>query len=283
MFNFLVKPKEYDYDFYLNLKEKDYSKYLMQLYKEKNGYAFNLKRPRTINEIIQYLKIYDTTPLKEELADKTKVNAYVEEKLNTKKYTKEVYKVVDSILDINFDELPERFILKMNNASRRNVSIYNKKLFKDDKKQMVIDYFLDMQNNNYAFASGFELQYKNIKPKLIVERLYPFVTEYQVLCSKGKPIFLQYVDVPRDIKNYVIRIKDDYSEYTEVKNKEIIPQVIELSKKLSEEFKLVRVDFMLVNNKYLFFQELTFTPYSGFNNLFEYNDKEIAKAVDWKN
>ena len=65
------------------------------------GYSFNLNKPKTLNELIQFLKLYDTTEIKEFLTDKTNINSYFEEKIGSSKLIKEVYKIYDSIDEIN--------------------------------------------------------------------------------------------------------------------------------------------------------------------------------------
>ena len=117
-FNFIKKDENIDYNFCSQLKEKDYPKYLMKLFEKEMGYKFNLKKPETINEIIQYLKIYDNTKIKAELTDKTKVNEYVYNILGTREYEKEIYGIFNTFDEIDFDSLPKRFIIKKNNASR---------------------------------------------------------------------------------------------------------------------------------------------------------------------
>lgn len=261
---FFNKHEIIDYDFCKNLPERLYPKYLMKLYKQNMGYEFDLKHPKTINEIIQYLKIYDNLPIKGYLSDKTLVNNYVENLLYTKKYTKEVYEIYNKISEVNFDNLPERFIIKMNNFSKANVIVYDKKSFLQNYKNQLIKFFTQRENMNYAFVSGFELQYKDIIPRIIVERLYPKVQEYQIICTNGRPLFIHFLDEKFNILNKMYELDDNCELKTNLDVKDKVEEMIEISKILSKGFKLVRVDFMLVNKQYIFFQELTFTPYSGF-------------------
>lgn len=284
MFSLLKKKEIVDYDFCLNLPKNKYPKYLMEIFEEKMGYKFNINKPKTINEIIQYLKLYDNLPIKKVLTDKTKVNAYVEAILGTKKYTKQVFGIYDSLNDVNFNNIPDKFIIKLNNASKVNVPIFNKQIFLD-KYYSEVNFFLNSRLNiNYAFVSGFELQYDNIPPKIIIERLYPKVQEYQVLCSDGRPIFVHFLDAKQHIYNELIELDENSKLLQNLEASEKIEEIIEAAKVLSKGFKLVRVDFMLVNKQYIFFQELTFTPYSGFadSSVPEFNSEKYGKLINYR-
>ena len=279
MFNFF-KEKKIDYDFCIKLKEKDYPKYLMKIYKQKMGYKFNLKKPKTINEIIQYLKIYDNTEQKALLSDKTKSNDYFIEKIQNKKFVKEVYGIYDSILDVNYEDLPNRFIIKKNNSSKVNIGVPNKEVYLKKYKYDVERYFMLSDKINYAFFSGFELQYKNIPNKILIERLYPKVQEYQILCSNGNALFVTFVDKKENALNKIYHLNDNQELLNNIPQKEKINEMIKMAKILSENIKLVRVDFMLINKEYTFFQEFTFTPYSGFAYFIpEYNSTELGKKI----
>ncbi len=275
--NFFKKDEVIDYNFCLNLPQKKYPEYLMKIFKQKMGYTFNLKKPKTLNEIIQYLKIYDNTPLKSYLTDKTVVNDYVKSSFGNHKIIKEIYGIYNSINDVDFSTLPNKFIIKMNNSCRANVPILDKSKITEKYFEYILNYFNDKQNENYSFVNGFELQYKDILPKIIIERLYPKISEYQILCTEGEPLFVAFLDEKNHIYNKIFHLNEygNIIENCEIKDK--ISEMLEISKVLSKPFKLVRVDFMLVNKQYLFFQELTFTPYSGFAcDIEEYNSEKYA-------
>ena len=280
LFKKFFHEKEIDYDFCLNLNPKKYSKYLMKIFEKKMGYRFNLKKTETINEIIQYLKIYDNIPIKSLLTDKTKSGDYVYNLLNNKKIIKEVYGIYNSIDEVDFDKLPDKFIIKINNSCFANITVLNKIKLTEKYKVHIIDYYNYKQKKKYAFINGFELQYQNIPAKIIVERLYPKVEEYQVLCTDGKPIFIVHTNENEGIYNYVFNLdeKENIIEEVQIKNK--LKEIIEYAKILSKNFILVRIDFMLVNKQYWFFQEFTFTPYSGYAPYIpEYTNEKYALPV----
>ena len=278
LFKKFFHEKEIDYDFCLNLNPKKYSKYLMKIFEKKMGYRFNLKKPETINEIIQYLKIYDNIPIKSLLTDKTKSGDYVYNLLNNKKIIKEVYGIYNSIDEVNFNKLPDKFIIKINNSCFANITVLNKIKLTEKYKLHIIDYYNYKQKEKYAFINGFELQYQNIPAKIIVERLYPKVEEYQILCTFGHPVLISNLDKNNNLKIFHLNNSGNIIEDIDIKEK--IKEIIEYAKVLSKDFILVRIDFMLVNKQYWFFQEFTFTPYSGYAPYIpEYNDKKFSQPV----
>ena len=279
IFDFIFKKNEnIDYFFCKNLNPKYYKKYLMKLYEEKMGYSFNLNKPKTLNELIQFLKLYDTTEIKEFLTDKTNINSYFEEKIGSSKLIKEVYKIYDSIDEINYDELPDKFIIKQNNSCRANFPVLNKKNINIKIDTYIKEFFRNSSNINFAFVNGFELQYKNIKPKIIVERLYPKVTEIQILCSYGRPLLISFLDTKNHIYDKIFNFDSSGKIIGNIPVNCDIYNLLDISKVLSKEFNLIRIDFMIVNGEYPFFQEFTFTPYSGFasEQIIEFNSKEFA-------
>lgn len=184
--------------------------------------------------------------------------------------------VTDYFDQIDFKKLPDSFVIKCNHGCKWQYIIKDKKQFLKNKQlfERMKRKITGWLEQNFAFYAGFELQYLNIKPKIIIEKFLgaenETVREIEVYCFNGKPL------------NLIVLYGDDtetiYDENLNITNKlflsnekirqlsadEIIKQTIELSKKLSEDFDFVRVDWMIYQNK-LYFEELTFTPYSGFH------------------
>lgn len=146
--------------------------------------------------------------------------------------------------------------------------------------------------------SDFELQYKNIKPKVFVEELLCDTTvkkpfEIEVMCFNSE---VKYFTV-FDNKTNTMSVFDENCNYLDLKflwfncnnsfdckSNANIMKAIEFSKKLAKDFKLVRVDWLIYNDQ-LYFNELTFTPYSGFLRFeqgYEYWDLKLGKMLDLK-
>ena len=280
-------------DFWENLDEKYYEYFLTLYYEFIVKQSCNLKKPKKFTEKIQWLKLYDSTPIKTKLTDKVLVRDWVKEKIG-EEYLKEVFCVADKFDDINFESLPNSFFIKTNHASGYYYKIKDKaKFLKVEKLFNLIKQNLEKKLNiNFYTQAGLELQYKNIIPKLLIEEnLFPnedeFPIEYQIFCFNGVPKIYQKFNCTKfpttTIYNqdYSIAQFSFDSRYRCIDEEapESLKKAVELSKKLSQDFKLVRVDWLYAKEK-LYFNEMTFTPYSGFY-MFENQkwDYEIGKLL----
>ena len=118
----------YDYDLLINLKESEYPKYLKKMFYNITGKKLNLRHPKTFNEKIQWIKLYDSTPLKTQLTDKVLVRDWVKDKIGDE-YLKPVLWIGNNFNDIPFEELPEKFIIKANHGCKWHYIIKNKNDF----------------------------------------------------------------------------------------------------------------------------------------------------------
>ena len=148
-------------------------------YKYYCGEKLNLKYPRKFNEKIQWLKLYYHVPLLTKLADKYAVRDYVSKKIG-KKYLNELYDVCDSVEDLNFDKYPNQFVLKGVHGSSLNIIVADKnKLDIVKTKKTMEKWFKHCQYKKV----GYEWAYKNIQPKIIVEKF---------LKEEGREVLLDY-------------------------------------------------------------------------------------------
>ena len=114
-----------------------YPFYLAKIFKEHTGNNLNLIFPRTLSEKIQWLKLYDAIPEKTMWSDKLKARELFAEKIEGgEKYLKPLIKVWKNFDEINFEELPDSFILKSNNGSGFNSFIMNKSLLLKNTNQL---------------------------------------------------------------------------------------------------------------------------------------------------
>ncbi|WP_410689401.1 glycosyltransferase, family 2 (ATP grasp domain) [Campylobacter lari] len=272
-----------NYDYYSKLSPSSYKKELELWFKQESGRDLNLENPLTINEKIQWLKLYDSTPLKEELTDKYRVRKWIQEKIG-EKYLIPLIAVYDKASDIDFDILPERFVIKCNHGSGWVIIVRDKKtLNKDD----VVNKLNNWMSKNYAFSYGLELHYKNIKPKIIIEEYIENksnsnknnsytanedLIEYKIMCFDGKCKYIWYtIDRQRQPKRdiydtewnkmpFVIRYPNLEKP---VQKPEQLEEMLRLSEILSKGFCQVRVDWYILNDGRLKFGEMTFTSESG--------------------
>ena len=115
-----------------NIPPQMYSAALEQDFQKRMGKPFDINKPRTFTEKLQWLKIFDATPIKSRLADKLLVRRWVAEKIG-EQYLIPLLGAWDNFDDINFDELPDQFVLKCNHGSGMNIIVRDKKISTADK------------------------------------------------------------------------------------------------------------------------------------------------------
>ena len=283
-----IQNPPFEYEFLKHLNEKDYPKYLKKLFEYNMGYKLNLKNPKTFNEKIQYLKLYDATELKTKLTDKVLVRDWVKLKIG-EDYLKPALCICNKFNEINFDDLPNSFIIKANHGCKWHFIIKDKKTFleKPDLYNIVEENFNFWISQNFTFYGGFELQYKNIIPKIIIEPILidddkSFPVEIEVYCFNGVPYFYQkikYSNPPvscvytRNFNKAKLCFRARYIHVWEEADNNL-KLAAEMSKILSKDFVFVRVDWLVYANR-IYFNEMTFTPFSGFNHF----PKEDADLV----
>ncbi len=265
----------FDYPFMMSLAPKDYAKYLCHAYYIKTGKKLNLKHPKTLNEKIQWLKIYDNQEIKSKLTDKVLVRDFIKDKIGDE-YLKPVLWIGDKFDDIPFYTLPDSFIVKCNHGCKWQFIIKNKEKFLDNKKifkytKMVMDNWLIQSFFGY---SDFETQYINIKPKIIIEKLLQDENEIpldiEMLCFNGLPFYTSLRHNSNIITNILnsdieneSKVLENISKNFNFEFSSALKTANNLSKILAKDFKCVRIDWMLYKDK-LYFVEMTFTPYSGY-------------------
>ncbi len=266
-----LKQKK-NYEYYCKLSPKKYPQELKSWYKEKTGETLHLNNPKTFNEKIQWLKLYDSTPLKTRLADKYLVRDWVKEKVG-EDHLVPLLGVWDKFDDIDFDKLPDKFVLKANHGSGWNIIVTDKSSLDKVKAKEDMDKWL---NKNYAFQPGLELHYMNIPPKVIAEQYIENadgLIDYRFYCFNGKPEQV-WVDIFSGTPNHLRNIFDMDWNLLDVRCKwpqagkklekkpHCFDEMKDIAIKLSKDFAFVRVDFFEIDN-HVYVGEMTFTPMKG--------------------
>jgi hypothetical protein len=255
--------------------------YIKRRFKKIFGYSLNLQNPQTFNEKLQWKKFYDHNPLYAKCSDKYAVREYVKDKVG-EEYLIPLIFITRNPKEIPFDKLKPPYIIKSNHGSSRNIFIYNQGEI--NKKEIVKECSKWLKENYYYY--GKEWQYKNIKPKIVIEKLLltnenNIPNDYKFHCFNGKVEFIQ-VDFDRfsdhkrtlfDINWYKMpfiyspKMKNQslpkYQEDFLIQDPGTLKKMVNIAQNLSTEFDYVRVDLYLLNEK-IYFGELTFTPESGF-------------------
>ena len=240
------------------------------------GYWMDFNNPKTYNEKIQWLKLNYRHPGLTRMVDKVDAKIYVTEVLGTNDNIIPTIAVYNSLNEIEWDKLPEQFVIKCTQGSGDFLICRDRALFDiSSAKAMLGKYF----KRNYYWASR-EWPYKNIKPRIIVEKYMEDESGYELkdykwFCFHGEPKLLF---IATDRNNLHEETKFDFydSEFNhlDVRNghpnsskKLIKPQGFEemkrLAAKLSEGHPHLRVDFYDINGK-VYFGELTFFHWGGF-------------------
>ena len=270
--NRLSNVEKKDEAFYASLELEDYKPALMLWYKQACKRYLNLDNPRTFNEKIQWLKLYDSTQIKTRLADKYLVRQWVKDTIG-EKYLIPLLGVWEKFEQIDFSALPMQFVLKMNHSSGYNYIVKDKmELNYADIK----DKFSKWSSYNFAFRAGLELHYMNIPPRILAEKymagLDGVIYDYRFFCFNGEPKYL-WLDLGSGTINHQRNIYDIYwnkleykVNYPQIENKvekpECYDEMVVLVRKMCKGFSFVRIDFYVVN-KQPYFGEMTFTPQSG--------------------
>lgn len=241
--------------------------YLKHFFKAHQGYDLNLHNPKTYNEKLQWLKLFDRNEIYTVLTDKYLVRNYIEDKIGSK-YLIPLLGVWDSVEEININNLPNQFVLKCNHDSGSVVICKDKKLFCEEKEFKKLSKALKV---NYYWKSR-EYNYLNIEPKIIAEEYIADadseeLTDYKLFCFNGKVYFTQ-VDTGR-FSNHIRNFYDEDWRFINVSYgcKNDINSIISrpkfydemksLAETLSEGMPHVRVDFYYSKGQ-IFFGELTF-------------------------
>ncbi|MBQ3644587.1 MAG: glycosyl transferase [Candidatus Riflebacteria bacterium] len=246
--------------------------FLSIYYKLKFGKRLNLKNPKSFNEKLQWLKLYDRCPEYVDLADKYKVKNHIE-KIIGKEYLAELLGVWDCFDEINFDNLPNKFVLKVNHTSGGVVVCKDKD--KLDLSLLKIK-FNKMLKTNYFYAFR-EYPYKEIKPKIFAEQLLENEEEnlivYKVFVFNGKPKIIQVIQNDKQINESIdyydpewnlLDLRQNYpNSDNHLSKPNLLGNMLDKSMILSQNLPFIRVDWYIVNNK-LYFSEFTFYSDSGF-------------------
>ena len=256
------------------------------MYKRQTGERLDLSNTETFNEKIQWLKLYYYHKDLPKIVCKYNFKKYIEKKIG-KGYTVPLYGAWTDERRIDFNKLPNQFVLKSNCSSGGNFI----KVIKDKSKINVDELRKELKNwldplqlliNSYCKA------YWKVRPIIIaeeyVEQLDGQVYDYKFFCFGGEPKFA-YVATDHfegQISNISIydldwnRLDVKYGEHpwNNVPAPKNLDKMVELAKKVSKEFPFVRVDFFEIGDK-VYFSELTFYPGGGFNKI---NPPDVDKA-----
>lgn len=232
----------------------------------------DLKNPQTFNEKIQWLKIHDfpNNPLVIQCADKYAVRKYIEKK-GLGNTLVPLIGAWERASDIEWDRLPNKFVLKCNHGCAYNILCADKNTFDKDGAIRQINKWMKEDFGAY----NIELHYSKIKPHMLIceEYLGEMIVDYKFFCFNGE---LKYMYVSSDLVHdrqarigffyldgkKMPLIRDDYAPMDIDELPPFFDRMREDALTLCQDFSFVRVDFFIANGTY-YFAELTFTPSAG--------------------
>ena len=246
-------------------------KYLEMLFPLNVGYKLNLDHPVTYNEKLQWLKLYDRRPEYTKMVDKVEAKEYVSNIIG-EDHIIPTLGVYERPEDIDFDALPNQFVLKCTHDSGGIVICQDKS--KLDRKAAVKKLAKGLKVNYYY--RNREWPYKNVHPRIIAEQYMSDgndggLRDYKFFCFKGNPkvMFLlkdRQIDTRLnfyDTEFNKLPFERGYPNFDdEIEKPDGWDEMMELAKQLSKDIPQVRVDFYNIKGK-IYFGELTFFPGSG--------------------
>lgn len=252
--------------------EMDDADYLKCFWYSRMGYELDLKNPKTYNEKIQWLKLYDRNPQYIMMADKYAVKDYVSDTIGAE-YIIPTLGVWEHFDDIDFERLPEQFVLKCTHDSGSVIICKDKAIFEKSAAREKLENRLKI---NY-FYPGREWVYKDIRPRIIAEKYMEDesgyeLKDYKFFCFDGEPKLIQ-VDFDRFTNHHRNLYTTDW-EYIDavllypsnpgrnILRPERLDDMLMLSQKLSQCIPHVRIDFYNINRQ-IYFGEMTFYHEAG--------------------
>lgn len=248
--------------------------YLSILFRRRLGYGLRLGKPRTFNEKIQWLKLFDRKHEYVQLVDKYLVKDWVSDKIGSS-HVIPTYGAWRSAEDIDLSALPERFVLKTNHDCGGVIICKNKNDFDFDNAKEFLDKHL---NRNYYWECR-EWPYKEVTPLIFAEEYIEAsdgskeIVDYKFMCFEGK-VKCIFTCTGREHDDLRVDFFDTNWNHLpfarHYPNADISPtppqslnEMIRMAETLAVNIPFVRVDFYEVDGKALF-GEMTFYPGAGF-------------------
>lgn len=250
--------------------------YLPVMWRLRFGARLDLEHPVTFNEKLQWLKLYDRRPEYTVMVDKVKAKEYVAGVIG-EQYIIPTLGIWDSPDEIDFDKLPDRFVLKCNHNSGGECICRDKneldisKVRRSLRKELKKDWYLH----------GREWVYKNVPRKILAEKYMvdesgTELKDYKVFCMNGEPEIIQvhwdrFTYHRQNLYDKNWNLLDFYqTEYPidkeyKITRPEKLDEMLNLARKLAKGIPHVRVDFYCIGNR-LYWGELTFFHDSGYGH-----------------
>ena len=261
-------------------KNSDPEKIVKKMFRKHMGYELDLNNPKTFNEKLQWLKLYNHEEIYTIMVDKYAAKKYVADRIG-EKYIIPTLGIWNNFDEIDFQTLPNKFVLKCTNDCGSIVIVKNKNNFDVEAARDKLE--LGLRHNYYY--SCYEWPYKNVPPRIIAEKyMIDFndegspkddLTDYKFMCFHGevKCIFtctqrrssdgLRVTFFDEEWKQLPFERHYPAAEVGSIAKPKNLNLMKTFAEQLSTNIPFVRVDFYEINGK-VYFGELTFFPGAGF-------------------
>lgn len=264
------------------------AKNLKKRFKSIVGYDLNLANPQTFNEKINWMKLYYRNSLMTRIVDKYEFKNYIKEQLGDN-YTVPLIEAWDRVEDIDFDKLPNKFVLKCNAQSdSKYIKVVKNKddLDIEALKQEMLDWLIPEKTlkTSYCWA------YNNVPLKIIaeeyIEQIDGQVYDYKFMCFNGEPRWIlacsdrgkNTIYENHDMNWGLITPSPKSATKATIERPKHFNKMVEIAKKLAAPFPFVRVDFYEIGDTILL-GEMTFYPNGGYNSYSPDWDKKFGDYI----
>ncbi len=249
--------------------------YLKLLYKATMHKRLDLKHPKLYNEKLQWLKLNDRKDIYHRMVDKYEVRSYISETIGDK-YLIKCYGVWNDVYDIDFDKLPDRFVLKCTHDSGSVEICKDRSVFDFDGAKTRL---MQAVRRHY-FATYREWPYKGLTPRIIAEEYLEDsegdLKDYKVMCFGGEAKLIEvhenrFTEGKEHTQTFYDRdwnptkiVQHGLNPCTEHRDRpECMDEILDLSEKIAADMYHARIDWYQIDGK-IYFGEITFYDGSGF-------------------
>lgn len=255
--------------------------FLKWMFRLKMGYKLNLDNPQTFSEKLQWLKLYNRKPEYTQMVDKYEAKKYVANIIG-EEYIIPTLGVWDKFDDIDFDKLPNQFVLKTTHGGGNTGVVICKDKSSFDKAKAKQKLERSLKSDIYKSLK--EWPYKNVKKRIIAEEYLSEditpenptgdIIDYKFFCFNGEAkavliaterhsttgVCFDYFD--KDFNHYPFE-QGGPNSTKEILKPKYLDEMWEIANKLSCGLPHIRVDLYCING-HIYFGELTFFDSSGF-------------------
>ena len=259
-----------------NMNQEETKKGVVLWYYQKTGKWLDLQNPRSFNEKIQWLKLYDNDNQKSSLSDRFQAHSFAKEKIGDN-YIIPILGVYNSFDEIDFSVLPRQFVIKASQGHDFCIVVKDRNAFDKIEAKKVVNGWISTRHGKDCY----EIQ-NQVAPKIIIEKFIQQENEtvsyiYMCYCFDGHVKYIQtkcvgnehdyhtaIYDTQWNKQNWIYVPNSSWQkDNKKIKKPTQLEQMIILAEKLSSAFKFVRCDFYLFNNEKLYFDKMAFYPTSG--------------------